>query len=323
MELLIEMLRVLRDISSPILDTIFGFITMLGEETIAIVLLCLIYWCINKRMAYVIGIAYFFSGLAVQGMKISFRIDRPWVIDSTLNTLESAKLGAGGYSFPSGHTQSATALFGSLALKIKQAPLKAVCILVVLLVAFSRMYLGVHTLLDVGVSLVITTLIVLIVAKLLAGDEINKKRDLIVALVLVVFAVAVIAIAAVMYFGGTIEASYMTDCLKAAGAGIGFAVGMYIERAYINFSVHTKRILWQIIKFVIGIAGVLVIKEGLKLVFAGFIADSVAAGFIFDTVRYFLICTWVTVFFPLIIKRFFAKEKNGVKDGAKLVEESV
>ena len=295
-----ELLRALEGIRSPILDTIFSLITLLGEETVAIVLLCLIYWCINKRTAYVIGVAYFFAGLAVQGMKICFQIDRPWIIDPTLKPVESAIPAATGYSFPSGHTQSATALFGTLALKMKQVPVKVVCVLVVLLVAFSRMYLGVHTLLDVGVSLIVTTLIVLVVAKMLSDDGANKKRELVLTLVLVVCAIAVIVIAAVMFSRGVIEQSYLTDCLKAAGAGIGFAVGMCIERSYINFSVRTKNILWQIIKFVIGIAGVLVIKEGLKL--------ALGAGFVVDTARYFLICTWVTVFFPLIIKRFFAKE---------------
>ena len=294
-----ELLRLLEGIRTPILDALFGFITLLGEETVVIVLLCLIYWCINKHTAYVIGIAYFFSGLAVQGMKISFQIDRPWIIDPSLKPVESALPAATGYSFPSGHTQSATALYGSLALKMKQLSIRIVCVLLILLVAFSRMYLGVHTLLDVGISLIITTLIILIVSKILSREKTNKKRELILTSVLAACAAVVIVIAAVMYSNGSIEDSYLTDCLKAAGAGMGFAVGMYIERVYINFSVRTKSILWQIVKFVIGIAGVLLIKEGLKLV--------LGTGFVVDAARYFLICTWVTVFFPLIIKRFFAK----------------
>ena len=299
-------LHALEGIRSPILDTLFSFITMLGEETIAIVLLCLIYWCYNKRIAYVIGVAYFFSGLFVQGMKISFRVDRPWVIDPSLKPVESAIPAATGYSFPSGHTQGATALFGTLAYKMKQMPVKVICVAIVLLVAFSRMYLGVHTLQDVFVSLIVTTLIIVVVAKLFSGDKTSKIRELILSLVLVACAIAVIVMAYYMYTNGTIEHHYLTDCLKAAGAGIGFAVGMFIERVYINFSVRTKNILWQAIKFAAGIIGVLIIKEGLKLV--------LGTGFVVDTTRYFLICTWVTVFFPLIIRRFFPKA-SGPKTG--------
>jgi len=301
-----EILHALEGIRSPILDTLFSLITLLGEETIAIVLLCLIYWCYNKRIAYVIGVAYFFSGLFVQGMKIGFRIDRPWIIDPTLKPVEAAVPAATGYSFPSGHTQGATSLFGTLAFKMRQMPVKVICVVIVLLVAFSRMYLGVHTLQDVVVSLIATTIIIVIVARLFSGEKADKKRDLILSSILVVCAIAVIVIAYILFASGTIEHHYLSDCLKAAGAGIGFAVGMYIERAYINFSVRTKNILWQAIKFVAGIIGVLVIKEGLKLL--------LGTGFVVDTTRYFLICTWVTVFFPLIIRRFFPKA-SGPKTG--------
>ena len=294
-----ELLHALQGIRSPFLDTIIGYITMLGEETIAIVLLCLIYWCYNKRIAYIVGVAYFFSGLAVQGMKIGFQIDRPWVTDPTLKPVESAIKTATGYSFPSGHTQSATALFGTLALKMKKTLVRLLCVLIVLLVAFSRLYLGVHTLLDVCVSLIITTLIVLVVAKIFSGEKANKARDFLLALVLVISSVAVIVIAAMMYSGGSIEQAYLSDCLKAAGAGIGFAVGMYIERLHIGFSIRSKNILMHIIKFIVGLIGVLLILEGLKLI--------IGTGLVVDTVRYFVLLIWITVLYPVVIKRFFAK----------------
>ena len=292
-----EFLRALEGIRSPFLDTIFGLITQLGEETVAVVILCAIFWCISKRTAYIIGISYFLSGLTVQGMKICFRIDRPWVADPALRPVPSALEHATGYSFPSGHTQSATALFGSLGAQIKQKPLKAVCFAIVVLVAFSRMYLGVHTLLDVGISLIISLLLVFISVVVFKDDVTDKKRELIIALVMVAYAILVIIIAAVLYSNGTIEHNYITDCLKAAGAGVGFAAGLYIERVYINFPVKAKNILWQVIKFVLGFIGVLAIKEGLKLI--------IGTGLAVDTIRYFLMIMWVTVFFPLIIKRFF------------------
>ena len=292
-----ELLRALESIRSPFLDTVFGLITQLGEETVAVVILCAIFWCISKKTAYIIGISYFLSGLTVQGMKICFRIDRPWVAAPSLKPVPSTLENATGYSFPSGHTQSAAALFASLGVLIKQKPLKAVCFAIVVLVAFSRMYLGVHTLLDVGISLIISLLLVFISVIVFKDDVTDKKRELIIALVMVAYAVLVIIIAAVLYSNGTIEHNYITDCLKAAGAGVGFAAGMYIERVYIDFPVKAKNILWQVIKFVLGFVGVLIIKEGLKLV--------VGTGLVVDTIRYFLMIMWVTVFFPLIIKRFF------------------
>ena len=293
-----EFLRLIESIRAPFLDTIFGIITRLGEETVAVVIICAIFWCINKRAAYGIGVAFFFSGLTVQGLKICLRIDRPWIADPTLRPVPSALTAATGYSFPSGHTQSASALFGSLGVWIKQKPIKALCFLIVALVAFSRIYLGVHTPLDVIASLLISFALIWLTTKIFAADKADKKREFIISMAMALFAAAVGVISITLYASKAIEHSYAADSLKAVGAGIGFAAGMFIERAYIGFSVKTKSILWQIIKFVLGFAGVLAIKEGLKLI----IGTTLAA----DISRYFLMTAWVTVGFPLIIKRFFS-----------------
>jgi len=292
-----EILRLLEGIRSPFLDTVIGLLTQLGEETIGMVILCVIFWCISKRIAYVMGVAFFLSGLTVQGMKICFRVDRPWVADPNLNPVESAKAHATGYSFPSGHTQSSTALFGSLGVQIRQRAIQVVFFVIPVLVAFSRLYLGVHTLQDVAVSLVLTFLFVLLAVKILSSDASSAKRNLIIPIIMVLYAGIVILIAAIMYLNWTIEKDNIRDCMKAAGAGIGFAVGMFIERTYIDFPVRAKGIIWQVIKCIIGLAVLVGIQEGLKLI----IGTSLAA----DMIRYCLMVSWVTLFYPLIIKRFF------------------
>ena len=285
-------------IRTPFLDTLIGLLTRLGEETIGIILLCLIFWCISKKIGYVMGIAFFLSGLTVQGMKICFRIERPWVIDPSFEPVPGAKEYATGYSFPSGHTQSAAAFYGSLGAQVKQRYWKAILFAIPVIVAFSRMYLGVHTLLDVAVSLIITFLLIWLTVKVFSSGTESKKRSLVISSVIVLYTIIVIIIAAVLYNNGTIEDKNIADCLKAAGAGIGFAVGMYIESVYIKFSVKTKSIIWQPVKFIIGIAGVLAFQEGLKLI--------IGTGLVVDTIRYFLMISWVTVLYPLLIKRFFA-----------------
>jgi len=294
---LMELLKLIADIRSPALDTVVGLITRLGEETVGVVFLCLILWCISKKVAYGIGIAFFLSSLTVQGMKVIFRIERPWVIDPTFTPVEGAIEYATGYSFPSGHTQTAASLYWAIGAQVRNKPVKAICFIIPILVAFSRMYLGVHTLLDVVVSLLISFLLVLLTVKALTSDDASKKRDFAISLAMVLFSFAVIVVSVTLYANGTIEAHYVRDCLIAGGACIGFAVGMFIERVFIKFSVKSKNIAIHIIKFIIGIAGVIAIQEGLKL-----ISTSLA----FDMFRYFMMLMWVTAFYPLIIKRFFS-----------------
>ena len=299
-----EMLRLIEEIRSPFLDTVIGLVTRLGEETIGVVILCAIFWCISKRTGYVIGIVFFLSGLTVQGMKIIFRVNRPWEIDPSLRPVEAAKIEATGYSFPSGHTQSAAALFGTLGAVIKQKPIKAICFFITLLVAFSRLYLGVHTPQDVIAAMAISYLFVLIVVLFNKDSQNDIKREAAVSAVMALCAVAVVVVAAVLYSNGTIEEKYISDCMKAAGAGIGFAAGMFVERVYINFSVKSKSLIWQIVKFAIGIAGVLALQEGLKLL--------IGTGFAANAIRYFIMISWVVALYPLIIKRFFeVREATG------------
>ena len=294
-----ELLRLIEGIRSPFLDMLFWLITSLGEETVGVIILCAVFWCISKRAAYGIGVALFLSGLTVQGMKICFRTDRPWVADPTLRPVLRATEGASGYSFPSGHTQSATALFGSLGAQTKRKATRALFFSLIALVAFSRLYLGVHTLLDVVASLLISSLLVLLTVKAFDFSTVDKKRELVIALVMVLFAVAVAAVAIALESNGMVGSEYAADCLKAVGAGIGFAAGMFVERVYIDFPVKAKSVPMQVLKLILGLAGILAIKEGMKLI----IGVGLAAGI----VRYILVLAWITVFFPLIIKRFFTE----------------
>ena len=298
-----ELLKLIEGIRTPLLDTIIGLITRLGEEELIIVAICIVYWCINKMFAYKTGIIFFLSGLTVQSAKFTFRIERPWVLDPSFNPVDGAMERATGYSFPSGHTQAGAAFYGSLGAHFKKIYLKVIFIAIVILIAFSRMYLGVHTLMDVLTSVILTLILVFITYKLFPSDvqkdqKLFRKKLLGVSLFIILYAVAGVIYATILYSNGTIEQAYVVDYLKSAGAAVGFAVAMYIESIYIKFSVKTKNIGMQVVKVVIGIVGVGLILEGLKLI--------IGSSMVTDTFRYFLLLMWVMAIYPLIIKRFFS-----------------
>lgn len=290
----------LSEIRTPILDVIIQFITEFGGQTIAVLILCFLYWCVNKNTSYRVAVAFFFSALLVQGLKIQFRVDRPWVIDPSFKPVESALEGATGYSFPSGHTQNATALYGTLGLAAKKWPLRAICFFAILLVVFSRMYLGVHTPSDVLVSFLITSVVVVVSYILFHPESIQTKGLIILCVVMFIFSIALFIFAYTLYQNEIIESNYVSDCCKASGAGIGFAIGLLIEKKYINFSEKTNHPLHQLLKFVIGIAIVLVIKSGLKLI----IGSSLLA----DAFRYLLLILWIIALWPLCIKKWWNKK---------------
>jgi len=76
----------LSEMRTPLGEHFFQLITYLGQEMLPVVVICALYWCCNKKLATTIGFTYVISGIFVQGLKIAFRIPRPWVLDSDFST---------------------------------------------------------------------------------------------------------------------------------------------------------------------------------------------------------------------------------------------
>lgn len=301
MQTAISFLKALSNIRTPFFDALFQLVTRLGEEVVVLGVICFLYWCVSKNTAYKLGMIFFTSGMLVQGLKITFRIERPFVIDKTLKPVDSAVEAATGYSFPSGHTQSAVSLYGYFALSSKRPWVRLLLVFVFLLVGFSRLYLGVHTYFDVGVALLITALTVMLVhygfERLSSG-----KHDLPLSVALAAVSVFICIYAFILAKVGYADPEQINDCFKSGGAGVAFAIGFYLERRYIRFDVSVKKPYMQAVKFVFGVAGALIIKSALKLIAPG--------NLIIDFIRYFLTVIWVLLVYPYIFSRLSARKNT-------------
>lgn len=298
-----EFLRMLEGIRTPLGEWFFLVCTYGGEEIMLLGLICILFWCVDKKLAYRMTFAYLPSALAVNVIKLSCRVERPWVRDPSFNAVERAKKSATGYSFPSGHTQNATALFGTLAYTRKKLWRKLLFFLIIPLVMFSRMYLGVHTPADVLVSFAVSSVIVLgmnLLADRITPD--HKKRLYIMAFLLLA-ALGTMIYTYLLYAGGTIAYKDAADSFKGCGAGMAFAICWVLETRYVNFEVKCSSVWKQLLKVVIGMGVLLLLKEGIKLSLNAMFGQS----FLNDVIRYFLLMTWAMLGMPLIIKRFFQK----------------
>lgn len=283
-----ELLRDIAAMRTPFGEKFWQFFTFFGEETFIVVVLCILFWCFNKNLSYKIGATFFLGGLLTQGLKITFQIPRPWVLDPTFKPVGTAIETATSFSFPSGHTASAGSLFFPMAFSSRQW-WKWLLALMPFVVGFSRMYLGVHTLLDVGCALAITVVFAAIVQAVSQTKLWDKPQA--VALGLLAFSAAVLIYA---FCRQDITRDMLEDCIKAAAAGVGFAVGYYIEKKWIDFD--TKAMWWrQVIKVAVGIGVVLAIKSGVKML----LGDAL----IVDAVRYFLLIVWIIAGWPALFKR--------------------
>lgn len=276
-------------------DIFFQLVTYAAQELFVVGVICWLFWCSNKRLAYTLGFSYFTSGLLVQGLKITFRVPRPWVLDPAFEPVASAVPGATGYSFPSGHTQSITALFGTAALYARKRLYQALCFAVIFLVGFSRMYLGCHTPKDVIVSFIISFICVLFCYYHIYRKESFEKHPGKVAVIMLFLSILLSVYSLFLERHGYIELEYAADCLKAGGAGAAFALGYYIEQRFIRFSLP-KNIKQKILRLTFGLLGALMILEGLK----PFIGASLPADFL----RYFLAVFWILVVYPFLFTKY-------------------
>ena len=181
--------------------------------------------------------------------------------------MESARAQATGYSFPSGHTQNAVATFGGIARSTRRPWVRWTCVAVLLAVSFSRLYLGVHTPLDVGVSFAVAGVMVLALYPLIrqASRRPRLMAGLIAGMLLV--GIAYLVFAYVYPFPADVDAANLTSGLengwKLLGATVGFGISWWLDRRYSHFD--TRAVWWvQLLKVVLGLALLMVIRAGLK-----------------------------------------------------------
>lgn len=300
-----ELLYALESIRTPFLDKLMGLVTNLGGEAVFIVAAIVVFWCLNKSCGYYMMTVGFAGTIINQFLKLWFRIPRPWVKDPNFTIVESARAEATGYSFPSGHTQNAFAVFGAPARFFKNTVLRIVFIFLIALTAFSRMYVGVHTPLDVGVSLIVGTILVFVIYPFFRDMDKSPKKVYIIFGIFIVLAAAFVAFVELYDFPADIDAENYASGLKNAYmilfCAIGLMLTFFIDTKYVRFP--TQAVWWaQIIKVVVGLAILLALKSVLKApLLALFGGHSIAHG-----VRYFIVILFAGIVWPMTFK-FFAK----------------
>ena len=289
--------------------------TWLGELNTAIVIMALIYWCVSKDFG-----AYFLMGWSgnrlVNGMlKVTVCAYRPWIRDARIVPHGDSITTATGYSFPSGHTMNAATVFGGGAVR-KDIPrvLRVLLGSLVLLVAFSRTFLGVHTPQDVLVGAAAGILVMYLTMKLMQWVKIHPEKDILVVCIGVGLAIAVAIYAAVKPYPVDTDATgkvlvegakMANDTFKGVGWCAAFLTGWILERRFVQFSTNISMIK-RMTRLTIGLMSYYVVS----LIFVPVIKNWIS-GMPGTFVSCYLQMFYVSFIFPWIIKRF---EKSWVAE---------
>lgn len=296
-----DFLKLLEGIRTPLLDGVFSIVTYLGDELVFMAGVLLILWCINKKWGYRLFIIGLTGSMLNQLLKAMFTVPRPWIIDPEFTIVESAREAATGYSFPSGHTQSAATFFGGIAAWRRSTKATVVCTLLVLITGFSRMYLGVHTPADVLTSLAtgLVTVLVFSWAFSRSGNSQNGKY----AIGGAALALAVILLCYVSFApkGANNVAEFDAHGVKNGytmlGTMLGLCAAYLLDEKHIQYEI--KAVWWaQALKYIIGLGILVAIKSGIKAPLLALFNGNVAA----DGVRYFIMTLFGGAVWPLTFK---------------------
>lgn len=279
----LELIKAIQQIHGPVLDSIMQAITFFGSEDFYLLLLPALVWSIDYQVGIRLGIILLFSSYLNTDIKDLFQQPRPFTLDPAVKLSE-----ADGYSLPSGHAQSATVVWGSLGVWVRKTWFWALAILLIVLVGFSRIYLGVHFPTDVLAGWAIGAGLFGIFLATSPGIQSKIARLNYLAKLLLALGAPIILV--LLY--------PVEDTISATATLAGIGVGLVLGHKYVPFS--AQGIWWQrILRFIIGILIVIGLFFGLRAVLP---AQGEPLFMTFRFVRYLMVGLWVTLGGPWVFR---------------------
>ena len=298
-----------RNATNNALTPLFEQLSYFGTRDILLIP-AFIYWCLNKRSGLFILFSYKLSQTINSLVKLTACIYRPWVRDPRIIPAGDSIKTAGGYSFPSGHTMTFTPIYGGLIAFTKNKLVRFVCAALILVTAFSRNYLGVHTPQDVIVGILLGVLSVYIGHKVFAYLDKHPEND---AKVMIIFALmGILTMVYITYkpypMDYNADGKLIVDPVKMqidswgdAGVFAPFILAWYVESRFVKFE-PTGFNVKGVILCIVGMIPLHYIIWNLGGVMQGILGPH-AGKLASKSIMLF----YIVVFWPIVIKLFSRK----------------
>jgi len=294
------------------LQSIMGIITMLGDQIFYILFMPTIYWCVDAWAGLRIGVMLLASASFNGFFKVLLKGPRPyWISDKIVPGVHETSFG-----IPSGHAMNSTSVWGQSALETKNRKAIWSAMILVLLIAISRLVLGVHFLSDVLLGLFLGILLLLAFSKLQKplGAWLKKQtltNQILLAFFSSLFIIGLNAMVVALSSDWQMPAEWaarageadplsLEGTLTTAGLWFGMLGGfawLRARRGVLQSNFGT----WQrVVRYLVGIAGVVVLYAGLGSLFPD---DPGLFSSVLRYFRYFLIGIWIACLSPLLFEK--------------------
>lgn len=297
----IQYLLLLQEFREAIGGALNAFFLQISDLSYGIfiwMLACILFWAVDKKNGEFLFLNIGFSRFFMQLLKLTFCIYRPWIRSDKIVPVETAS----GYSFPSGHSVTAAANYGTVMERYrKYEPLCIFMGFMILLTMFSRNYIGVHTPQDVVVGAALGLIVVFAGAKVWEWVEKNPNRDYIIpcaGIVLTALFLVYISLKSypMDYAEGKLlvdPGKMMKDGYKDAGRLLGVTLGWFLERRFVKFSMDVSA-LKKVTRCAVGVL--------LLILYESAVMPAVADAFGSSWVNFFL--TFAELLLLLVIYPF-------------------
>ncbi len=279
-----------------------------GEMSTALIIAALIYWCVNREFGNYLLMGWTGSRVLNGFLKVAVCAYRPWIRDPRIIPDQEAISTATGYSFPSGHSTNAGAIYGGAAIRKELAKALRITLgITAVLISLSRNFLGVHTPQDILVGLGSGVLVMWLTIQLIGWINKNPGKDIMIMCVGIGISVIVAIFAAVKPYpvdydeAGRIlvdGARMAVDTYKGVGWCVGYLAGWVLERRYLHFSTDIS-MMTRMTRLATGLLGYYAVSLILNSLLKSGIPG--AAGTIITS---FIQVFYVSFIFPWFIKHF-------------------
>jgi membrane-associated phospholipid phosphatase len=291
----------------PQLLGLMRLLSAMGEEQFYLLVIPAVYWSIDKRIGRQLAFVFLLSAAINNTLKNIFRQPRPFWIDPDVQLFP-----AEGYGTPSGHVQHMTAILFLMAFWLRRSWIWPLVLLFVFLMAFSRVYLGVHFLIDTAAGFLIGlfTLGFFLILRHRFLTSYNKRimGQRMLGMAVIPFFLAVVYVTLMVILGPpdlnapwaayipAAELNGHEDVVSSVAGLLGFGIGIVLESSRIRFR-SDGRVWKRILRYLIGMAVTLAIWAGLR---AAFPVEFVWLALPLRFIRYLILLFWVSYLAPWV-----------------------